>query len=75
MNTQIRFVIACCFLFFGLGNLLLWVRNSSFLHWPLYILGGAALATVSNYSLQSAFPFNVLPHLFDRPGATPDEDI
>lgn len=66
MQNQVQFAIACFLLFFGLGNFLLWLRTASFLYWPLIILAALALATASNFSSRSAFPFNLLPDLMAR---------
>jgi hypothetical protein len=74
IQNQMRFAIACFFVFFGFGNFLLWLRTASFLHWPLMILGGLGLATASNYSRRSAFPFNLLPNLMARRAAGSPSD-
>lgn len=51
--------LACFLVLFGLSELFQWMNQLS-LPLPVFILGGAFLAIVSNYDRRAGFPFNLL---------------
>jgi len=58
--------LACFLVLFGLSELFQWMKQLS-LPLPVFILGGAFLAVVSNYDRRAGFPFNLI-------GKSPDRD-
>ncbi len=51
--------LACFLVLFGLSELFQWMKHLS-LPLPVFILGGAFLAIVSNYDRRAGFPFNLI---------------
>jgi hypothetical protein len=51
--------LACFLVLFGLSELFQWMKQLS-LPLPVFILGGAFLAIVSNYDRRAGFPFNLI---------------
>ena len=54
--------LACFLVLFGLAELFDWMKQLS-LPLPVFILGGAFLAIVSNYDRRAGFPFNMISSL------------
>ncbi|PSB18654.1 hypothetical protein C7B65_14085 [Phormidesmis priestleyi ULC007] len=54
-----RVWLACFLVLFGLSELFQWMKQLS-LPLPVFILGGAFLAIVSNYDRRAGFPFNMI---------------
>jgi hypothetical protein len=54
-----RVWLACFLVLFGLSELFQWMKQLS-LPLPVFILGGAFLAIVSNQDKRAGFPFNLL---------------
>ncbi len=54
-----RVWLACFLVLFGLSELFQWMKQLS-LPLPVFILGGAFLAIVSNYDRRAGFPFNLV---------------
>ena len=57
--------LACFLVLFGLSELFQWMKQLS-LPLPVFILGGAFLAIVSNYDRRAGFPFNLIGKSLDR---------
>ena len=57
--------LACFLVLFGLSELFDWMKQLS-LPLPVFILGGAFLAIVSNYDRRAGFPFNMIGRLPNR---------
>ncbi len=51
--------LACFLVLLGLSELFQWMKQLS-LPLPVFILGGAFLAIVSNYDRRAGFPFNLI---------------
>lgn len=69
--------LACFLVLFGLSELFQWMNQLS-LPLPVFILGGAFLAIVSNYDRRAGFPFNMIdrsPVRQPQPIAPPSSQV
>jgi hypothetical protein len=66
MGSTFQFGLACFVLFFGLSQLFGWMRQFN-LPLPIFILGGAFLAIVSNFDRRAGLPFSLIDEVFAPP--------
>jgi hypothetical protein len=66
MGSTFQFGLACFVLFFGLSQLFGWMRQFN-LPLPIFILGGAFLAIVSNFDRRAGLPFSLIDELLAPP--------